>query len=87
MTTKRRKRHNPEQMVRKLRDADAMLHAGKDQAAALQSLDISRIRDYGYRLFGRLVPGHGRNCRWPTRGRAGLRATVHGGVIRPLRSK
>jgi hypothetical protein len=25
MTTKRRKRHNPEQIVRKLRDADAML--------------------------------------------------------------
>ena len=26
---KRRKRHNPEQIVRKLRDADAMLNAGK----------------------------------------------------------
>lgn len=25
MSTKRRKRHNPEQVVRKLRDADAML--------------------------------------------------------------
>jgi hypothetical protein len=30
MTTKRRKRHSPEQIVRKLRDADAMLNAGKD---------------------------------------------------------
>jgi hypothetical protein len=29
MTTKRRKRHSPEQIVRKLRDADAMLNAGK----------------------------------------------------------
>jgi len=28
MTTKRRKRHNPEQVVRKLRDADAMLNSG-----------------------------------------------------------
>lgn len=41
MTTKRRKRHNPEQIVRKLRDADAMLNAGKDLAAVLQSLEVS----------------------------------------------
>lgn len=41
MSTKRRKRHNPEQIVRKLRDADAMLNAGKDQAAVLQSLEVS----------------------------------------------
>ncbi len=37
MTTRRRKRHNPEQIVRKLRDADAMLNAGKDLAAVLQA--------------------------------------------------
>ena len=41
MTTKRRKRHNPEAIVRKLRDADAMLNAGKELAADLQSLEIS----------------------------------------------
>jgi len=41
MTTKRRKRHSPEQIVRKLRDADAMLNAGQDQAAVLQALEIS----------------------------------------------
>jgi putative transposase len=41
MTTKRRKRHNPEQIVRKLRDADALLNAGKDLAMVLQSLEIS----------------------------------------------
>ena len=35
MTTRRRKRHNPEQIVRKLRDADAMLNAGKDLAGAV----------------------------------------------------
>lgn len=39
--TKRRRRHKPEQIVRKLRDADAMLSAGKDQAAVLQSLEVS----------------------------------------------
>ena len=41
MTRKRGKRHSPEQIVRKLRDADAMLNAGKDQAAILQSLEVS----------------------------------------------
>jgi len=41
MTKRRRKRHSPEQIVRKLRDADAMLNAGKDLAAVLQSLEVS----------------------------------------------
>ena len=40
--TKRRKRHSPEQIVRKLRDADAMLNAGKDEAAVLQALEVSQ---------------------------------------------
>jgi putative transposase len=40
--TRRRKRHNPEQIVRKLRDADAMLNAGKDLAAVLQALEVSQ---------------------------------------------
>ena len=39
--TRRRKRHGPEQIVRKLRDADAMLSAGKDVAAVLQALEVS----------------------------------------------
>jgi putative transposase len=41
MTGKRRKRHGPEEIVRKLRDADAMLSAGKEVAAILQSLEVS----------------------------------------------
>jgi putative transposase len=41
MTTKRRRRHSPEQIVRKLRDADAMLNSGKELAAVLQSLEVS----------------------------------------------
>ena len=41
MMGKRRKRHGPEQIVRKLRDADAMLNAGKDVAAVLQALEVS----------------------------------------------
>lgn len=41
MSTKRRKRHSPEQIVKKLRDADAMLNAGKDEGAVLQALEVS----------------------------------------------
>ena len=57
MTKKRRKRHSPEQIVKKLRDAEAMLNAGKELGAILQSLEnFSKevIRDHGndgrYRL-------------------------------------
>jgi transposase-like protein len=42
MTSRRRKRHAPEQIVRKLRDADAMLNSGKDEAAVLQALEVSQ---------------------------------------------
>ena len=38
--TKKRKRHSPEQIVAKLRDADAMLNAGKELADVLQKLEI-----------------------------------------------
>ena len=41
MTKRRRKKHRPEEIVAKLRDADAMLNAGKDLAAVLQALEIS----------------------------------------------
>jgi len=39
--TRRRKRHSPEQIVAKLRDAEAMLNSGKDMAVVLQSLEVS----------------------------------------------
>ncbi len=38
--TRRGKRHSPEQIVKKLRDADAMLNAGQDLAAVLQALEV-----------------------------------------------
>ena len=41
MSAKRRRRHSPEQIVKKLRDADAMLNAGKELAAVLQALEVS----------------------------------------------
>ena len=39
--TRRRKKHRPDEIVAKLRDADAMLNAGKDLAAVLQALEVS----------------------------------------------
>jgi putative transposase len=47
--SKRRKRHSPEQIVRKLRDADAMLNAGQDLAAVLQALEISEATYHRWR--------------------------------------
>jgi transposase-like protein len=38
---KKRKRHSPEQVVKKLRDADAMLAAGKTLGEVLQALEVS----------------------------------------------
>ena len=48
-TKKRKKRHNPEQIVRKLRDADAMLNVGKDLAAVLQAMEISEATYHRWR--------------------------------------
>lgn len=45
----RSKRHTPEQIVAKLRDADAMLNAGKDVAAMLQSLGVSEATLHRWR--------------------------------------
>ena len=39
--TRRRKKYRPDEIVAKLRDADAMLNAGKDLAAVLQALEVS----------------------------------------------
>jgi len=41
LMTKRRRRHTPEQIVKKLRDAEAMLNSGKDLVVVLQALEIS----------------------------------------------
>lgn len=39
--SRRRQRHAPEQIVRKLRDGEAMLNAGKSLGEVLQALAIS----------------------------------------------
>lgn len=42
MTKERRRRHTPEQIVAKLRDADAILNAGKELAIVLRTLKYCR---------------------------------------------
>jgi len=49
MTKKKGKRHTPEQIVKKLRDAETMLNSGKDLAAVFQSLEISEQTYYRWR--------------------------------------
>lgn len=49
MTKRRRTRHTPEQIVKKLRDADAMLNAGKDLAAVIQALEVSEATYHRWR--------------------------------------
>ena len=38
---KKRKRHSPEQIVKKLRDGEAMLNAGQEMAIVLQTMEVS----------------------------------------------
>lgn len=47
--SKRRKRHSAEMIVKKLRDADAMLNAGQDVSAILQSLEVSEATYHRWR--------------------------------------
>jgi transposase-like protein len=49
MAKKGGKRHSPEQIVRKLRDADAMLNAGKGVAEVLQTLGVSEATFHRWR--------------------------------------
>jgi putative transposase len=49
MSKTRRKRHSPEQIVKKLRDADAMLNAGKELAVVVQSLEVSEATYHRWR--------------------------------------
>ena len=45
----KRKRHNPEQIIRKLRDADRLLSEGKDIALVCQSLEVSEATFHRWR--------------------------------------
>ena len=45
----KRKRHNPEQIIRKLREADRLLSEGKDIAFVCQSLEVSEATFHRWR--------------------------------------
>ncbi len=45
----KRKRHSPEQVIRKLRDADRMLSEGKDIAAVCQALEVCEATFHRWR--------------------------------------
>ena len=45
----KRKRHNPEQIIRKLREADRLLSEGKDIALVFQSLEVSEATFHRWR--------------------------------------
>ncbi len=45
----KRKRHSPEQVIRKLREADQMLSEGKDIAAVCQALEVSEATFHRWR--------------------------------------
>ena len=64
MTTRRRKKHRPEEIVAKLRDAEEMLNAGKDLAAVLQALEVSESTLDRWRTGHRraAVVGGGMKC-------------------------
>jgi len=49
MTRGRRKRYSPEQIIRKLRDAEAMLAAGKTIGEVCQALEISEATFHRWR--------------------------------------
>ncbi len=44
--TKKRKRHTPEQIVKKLRDAEAIKNAGKELAESIWRLESPRSQAY-----------------------------------------
>jgi len=55
MTNKRRKRHSPEQIVRKIQEADRILAEGGDVVAVLRQLNVTEATYYRWRnQFGGL---------------------------------
>ena len=76
MSKKRRGCHSPGQIVKKLRDADAMLNAGQDLAAVFQALDVSEstLGRWRRRYDGLNSP------RWPNRVEIGLLAYSSDGL-------
>ena len=57
MTKKKRRRHSPEQIVKKLRDGEALLNDGKDLGAVSQALEVSEPTcNRGQNQYGGMKP-------------------------------
>lgn len=64
MSTKRRKRHSAEQIVKKLRDAETMLSAGKTVAEVVQALEISEQSYYRWKAkYGGMQAGEAKRLK------------------------
>ena len=50
MKSHKRKRHNPDQIIVKLREAEAMLASGKSIAQVCQSLQVSAVTYHRWKL-------------------------------------
>jgi transposase-like protein len=58
------RRHTPEQVVRKLHEADKLIGQGKDLAAVLKHLEVSEQTYYRWRKrFGELSPDDAKRLR------------------------
>ena len=60
----KRKRHSPEQVIQKLRDADAMLAAGKTMGQVCQALEVSEQTFHRWRnQFGGMKASEARRIK------------------------
>ena len=58
------RRHTPEQIVRKLREADRLVAEGKSMAVVLKALGVSEQTYYRWRkAYGQLSPDEARRLR------------------------
>jgi transposase len=58
------RRHTPEQVVRKLHEADKLIGQGKDLAAVLKHLEVSEQTYYRWRKrYGEMTPGDAKRLR------------------------
>jgi transposase-like protein len=48
----KRKRHNPEQIIRKLRNAEQLLNQGQAVADVCRALEVSAPTYYRWQLYG-----------------------------------
>ena len=60
----KRKRHSPEQVIQKLRDADAMLASGKTMGQVCQSLEVSEQTFHRWRnQYGGMKAGEAKRLK------------------------